>query len=440
MGAVAHGRARTTDDETDDETLAEQVAGQLLARWGVVFWDLMARESLALPWREVVWALRRLEARGIVRGGRFVTGPAGEQYALPEAVEELRRVRRTERAGQTVRLNGADPLNLVGIVLPGPRVAAVRTNSITYRDGAAVPDDGVTDARRGARPCLVGLDLGLNDGAARTAPSRRPLAAPPSWPPCASRPSPSAARCVRTGMGHVRAHAAAQTLASRIEPGAAVVLAGISGGLDPALAPGEIVVATSVRGPDGDELDLSAPTPPRWRPSCAGAGRRVHLGPIVSSKTLVHGERRAELARTGALAVDMESAWVARALSGHRLVIVRLVADTAGNFVVGLVKGLVALRHVRAARRSLARNAHTRRRVTVATVPGVGLTVVFPPRTFPVRLRARSNPGAGPRPGEPRSAPSRPLLAQPRLSRIGSTGVGAAAPRVPSDVPRRPVT
>ena len=138
-------------DDTDRETLAEQVAGQLLARWGVVFWDLLARESLALPWREVVWALRRLEARGVVRGGRFVTGPSGEQYALPEAVEELRRVRRSERRGETVRLNGADPLNLVGIVLPGTRVAAVRTNSVTYLDGAPVPDDA-TDARRGAQP------------------------------------------------------------------------------------------------------------------------------------------------------------------------------------------------------------------------------------------------------------------------------------------------
>ena len=132
------------DDEIDSETLAEQVAGQLLARWGVVFWDLMARESLALPWREVVWALRRLEARGIVRGGRFVTGPAGEQYALPEAVEELRRVRRSERNGTTVRMNAADPLNLVGIILPGARVTAVRTNSITYRDGLPVTDEDVT--------------------------------------------------------------------------------------------------------------------------------------------------------------------------------------------------------------------------------------------------------------------------------------------------------
>jgi ATP-dependent Lhr-like helicase len=112
----------------------------------------MARESLALPWREVVWALRRLEARGLVRGGRFVTGLAGEQYALPEAVEALRRVRRTERNGQTVRLNGADPLNLVGIVLPGARVTAVRTNSVTYCDGLPVPDETPKASQRGSRP------------------------------------------------------------------------------------------------------------------------------------------------------------------------------------------------------------------------------------------------------------------------------------------------
>jgi 4-hydroxy-3-methylbut-2-enyl diphosphate reductase len=156
-------------------------------------------------------------------------------------------------------------------------------------------------------------------------------------------------KVVRTGMGHVRAHAAANRLASEVKPGAAVVLAGISGGLAAELAPGEIVVATSVRGPDGDELHLSSTDAAAVAAELREAGRSVHLGPIVSSKTLVHGERRAELARSGALAVDMESAWVARALSGHRLVIVRIVADTAGNFVVGLVKGLVALRHVRAA-------------------------------------------------------------------------------------------
>ena len=80
-----------------------------------------------------------------------MTGLAGEQYALPEAVEELRRVRRTPRNGQTVRLNAADPLNLVGIILPGARVAAVRTNSLTYCDGLPVADEMPGARSRGAR-------------------------------------------------------------------------------------------------------------------------------------------------------------------------------------------------------------------------------------------------------------------------------------------------
>ena len=84
----------------DAETLAEAVAEQLLARYGVVFRDLLARETVALAWREILWALRRLEARGLIRGGRFVTGPVGEQYALPEAVEALRETRRSPRTGR----------------------------------------------------------------------------------------------------------------------------------------------------------------------------------------------------------------------------------------------------------------------------------------------------------------------------------------------------
>jgi ATP-dependent Lhr-like helicase len=125
-------------ERVDAETLADAVAEQLLARWGVVFRDLVARETLAIPWREVVWALRRLEARGTARGGRFVTGFVGEQFALPEAVEGLRQTRRRERQGETVRIAAVDPLNLVGIVTPGPRVPAVRRNAVVYHDGAPV--------------------------------------------------------------------------------------------------------------------------------------------------------------------------------------------------------------------------------------------------------------------------------------------------------------
>jgi ATP-dependent Lhr-like helicase len=125
----------------EPEALADAMAQRLLARWGVVFRDLVARESLALPWRELLWALRRLEARGSARGGRFVTGFVGEQYALPGAVEALREVRRRARSGEVVRLSAADPLNLAGIVLPGARVPALRTRAIAYRDGLLVAGD-----------------------------------------------------------------------------------------------------------------------------------------------------------------------------------------------------------------------------------------------------------------------------------------------------------
>jgi ATP-dependent Lhr-like helicase len=122
---------------TDDaDELAEAVAEQLLARWGVVFRDVLVRENVAVPWREVLWAFRRMEARGTVRGGRFVKGFTGEQYAHPDAVELLRAVRKQLRGGEIVRISATDPLNLVGIVLPGPRVPALPTNSVTYVDGA----------------------------------------------------------------------------------------------------------------------------------------------------------------------------------------------------------------------------------------------------------------------------------------------------------------
>jgi ATP-dependent Lhr-like helicase len=119
----------------DGDALAEAVAEQLLARWGVVLRELVQREVLALPYRDVLWALRRLEARGTIRGGRFVAGFVGEQYALPEAVDLLRRIRRQERSGELVRLSACDPLNLVGSLLPGSRIPALAAHFVTYRDG-----------------------------------------------------------------------------------------------------------------------------------------------------------------------------------------------------------------------------------------------------------------------------------------------------------------
>ena len=118
---------------------AEQIARTLLRRYGVVFWRLIAREADWLPpWRELLMAYRRLETRGDVRGGRFVAGFSGEQFALPEAVGVLRGVRNQEKTGRPVAVSGADPLNLAGILLPGSRVPAVYSNRILYRDGVAI--------------------------------------------------------------------------------------------------------------------------------------------------------------------------------------------------------------------------------------------------------------------------------------------------------------
>ena len=100
--------------------------------------ELLTRESLALTWRELVYALRRMEARGAIRGGRFVSGFVGEQYALPGAVDALRQTRRLPRDGQIVELSAADPLNLKGILTPGPRIPALRTNRVVFCDGEPV--------------------------------------------------------------------------------------------------------------------------------------------------------------------------------------------------------------------------------------------------------------------------------------------------------------
>jgi len=116
----------------DADRLADHVADQLLARYGVVFRGLFERESFTVPWREVLRALRRREARGLVRGGLFVTGVSGEQYALADAVDALRRSRRENETDVTIRISATDPLNLAGIVTPGPRVPAHAGTWITY--------------------------------------------------------------------------------------------------------------------------------------------------------------------------------------------------------------------------------------------------------------------------------------------------------------------
>jgi ATP-dependent Lhr-like helicase len=147
------GEGTGTHSGPPAEELAEAVAWQLLARWGVVAWELWSRESYRVPWRDVVRALRRLEARGQALGGRFVAGMSGEQYASPEAASLLADVRRDGRRGNDVVVAGADPLNLTGDWLGGVRVPAVRHRSVRYRDG--VPADPVASA---PTPSRVGTD------------------------------------------------------------------------------------------------------------------------------------------------------------------------------------------------------------------------------------------------------------------------------------------
>jgi ATP-dependent Lhr-like helicase len=116
----------------------EALARALLARWGVLFRRVLEREPVKVPWGELVPVLRRMEARGELRGGRFVSSFGGEQYALPDAVTLLRKQRREGAQGQLVSLSAADPLNLVGIITPGPRLASQPKNRVLFEDGVPV--------------------------------------------------------------------------------------------------------------------------------------------------------------------------------------------------------------------------------------------------------------------------------------------------------------
>jgi ATP-dependent Lhr-like helicase len=119
--------------------MVEQIARALLKRYGVVFWRLLAREAEWLPpWRDLLMAYRRMETRGEIRGGRFVAGFSGEQFALPEAVGVLRTVRGADKGGALVCVSAADPLNLAGILVPGAKVPALYSNRVLFRDGVAV--------------------------------------------------------------------------------------------------------------------------------------------------------------------------------------------------------------------------------------------------------------------------------------------------------------
>ena len=156
------------------------MAWQLLARWGVVAWELWSRESYRIPWRDVVRALRRLEARGEALGGRFVAGISGEQYASPEAASLLADVRRDPGGGHEVKVAGADPLNLTGTVLGGPRVPSVRDRTVRYRGGvpaAGAGRPGPSGPLPGGTPDVGRLEVsgpGASRGGARVRASLGP--------------------------------------------------------------------------------------------------------------------------------------------------------------------------------------------------------------------------------------------------------------------------
>lgn len=122
-------------EQTPEAETEEKLAWLFLHRYGVVFRDLVMREPLAPPWRELLTLYRRFEARGELRGGRFVHGFSGEQFALPEALDLARAVRRAPQTGETIVVAAVDPLNLTGVVTPGPRVASVLGHSVIYVDG-----------------------------------------------------------------------------------------------------------------------------------------------------------------------------------------------------------------------------------------------------------------------------------------------------------------
>ena len=139
-----------TDQAVERSKAVEATCWILLKRYGVVFRDVLARETNLPKWRELQVAFRRLEDRGEVRGGRFVSGFLGEQFALSVAVESLRVTRKMPLTGEIITLSAADPLNLVGILVPGERVPAISGNTIVFQDGVAVPSENFVSSKAGA--------------------------------------------------------------------------------------------------------------------------------------------------------------------------------------------------------------------------------------------------------------------------------------------------
>jgi ATP-dependent Lhr-like helicase len=124
-------------EDSQTERRIESACWMLLRRYGIVFRELLVRESGLPRWRELQVGFRRLEDRGEIRGGRFISGFIGEQFALPLAVESVREIRKVPPSNEMVTISAADPLNLVGIIVPGERVPAISGRTLSYRDGVA---------------------------------------------------------------------------------------------------------------------------------------------------------------------------------------------------------------------------------------------------------------------------------------------------------------
>jgi ATP-dependent helicase Lhr and Lhr-like helicase len=184
-GMEESGRWSPVRPSSPDDAAIEHVARTLLRRYGVVFWRMLERESPWLPpWRELLRVYRRLESRGEIRGGRFVAGFTGEQFALPEAIATLREVRRRPESNEWTVVSGADPLNLAGILTPGPRLAALAGNRLLFQDGvpAAMLSAGEVRPLGEVDPATEWLMRKALVGTARR-PSLRQAADPPAVEP-----------------------------------------------------------------------------------------------------------------------------------------------------------------------------------------------------------------------------------------------------------------
>jgi ATP-dependent Lhr-like helicase len=139
--ALASPASPKPTGEGGREAAVEILAWTLLRRYGVVFRRVLAREAPGVPWRELVGLYRRLEARGEIRGGRFVSGMSGEQFALPDAVDRLREIRRSGADDALIAISASDPLNFTGIITPGDRIRTMPGSRIVYRNGVPIESD-----------------------------------------------------------------------------------------------------------------------------------------------------------------------------------------------------------------------------------------------------------------------------------------------------------